>query len=506
MLASRTLPELRDLPLLVARDEVGGLDFSDLAFRAEEIQALLAQNRQTHLSDEDARKLVDVTEGWITGLQFTDLSRLGMGTAPFRRPARLGITVFDYLGQQVMEQQTDEVQQFLLRSSLLEEFDVRLCEAVLGPLYDEPPGWQRLLDTLVQRNLFALPVGTDGQWLRYHHLFRDYLQDRLRREFPEEVRPILRRLAEVQEEDGQWEKAYQSYSQLNDPEALANLIERAAIPMYQQAMLTLDSWLKGLPPSVIGSRPGLLSLSGSVEATKGNAREGVRLLTRAVEEFRQQQDIPSLSLALARRGSTERLLGDYDQAMQDLKEAARLAEGADGLQLTYADALRGQGDCLFRQGQTLQAMRLLEQALTIYVRLKDTPSIPLLMMETAMVHAARGDYQEARDSYERAWAIWRDGGDLLRQASLLNNLGVLHQQVGEYEKAVECLEEGLLCAQRIGDSRQEALISLSLGDLYSEAEDWEIAALHYRKAGDLARQLGERFLMKYHVIGEANLA
>ena len=309
-----------------------------------------------------------------------------------------------------MEQQSAEMQQFLLRSSLLEEFDLRLCETVLGPLYAQPPDWPRLLETLVQRNLFALPVGTNGEWLRYHHLFRDYLQHRVRREFSEEVQPILRRLAGLQEAEGQWERAYQTYSQLHEPEALAGLIERAGIPMYQQAMLILDSWLKGLPPSGINSRPGLLSLRGKVEAAKGNVPEGLRLLTRAVDRFRDGSDVPGLALALARRGGIQRLLGDYDRAMQDLREAAELTENADQLQWIYADTLRGQGTCLYRQGQTVQAVNVLEQALGIYVRIKDAPNIPLLLMETAMVHAARGDYQQARGSYERALEIWQSFG------------------------------------------------------------------------------------------------
>jgi DNA-binding SARP family transcriptional activator/Flp pilus assembly protein TadD len=183
-----------------------------------------------------------------------------------------------------------------------------------------------------------------------------------------------------------------------------------------------------------------------------------------------------------------------------------MTEGADELQWIYADALRGQGTCLYRQGQTVQAVNVLEQALGIYVRIKDTPNIPLLLMETAMVQAARGDYQQARGSYERALEIWRESGDLLRQASLLNNLGVLHQQVGEYEKAIERFEEGLLCAQSIGDHHDETLISLSIGDLYTEAGDWESAAQNYRRAGELAAQLGERFLVNYHMLAEANLA
>ncbi|HET6846381.1 MAG TPA: hypothetical protein VFH29_06065, partial [Anaerolineales bacterium] len=79
VLATRTLPALPDLPLLVAHDEVGGLDFSDLAFGTDEIQALLAQNQALHLSDEEARRLADATEGWITGIEFADLTTLREG-------------------------------------------------------------------------------------------------------------------------------------------------------------------------------------------------------------------------------------------------------------------------------------------------------------------------------------------------------------------------------------------------------------------------------------------
>ncbi len=506
VLLSRSLPNLPDLPLLVAREQVGGLGFSDLSFRPEEIQALLAQNQQIHLSDEEARKLVEVTEGWVTGLQFTDLNLLREGGVHFLSSQTGGVTVFDYLGQQVLERQPDSLRTFLLRSSLLEEFDATLCEAVLSPLYAKPQNWPRILETIAQRNLFVLPVGTNGQWLRYHHLFRDYLQERLRRESPQEVTPILQRLAEYNEARGEWEKAYQHYKQMGNINALADMIERAGIPMLQRAALSLETWLKDLPPSLLQKRPGLLSLRGTIESFKGNPSEGVKLFSRAVTKFRDEHNINGLALTLARRGHTYRLLGNYKNAIRDADEAIRLVEAKDDLQWICADALRVKGVSLYRQGHTTKAANHLEAALDILIRLNDAPSIPILLMETGMIYAAMGNYIQAKTSYERALENWRRMGNLSWQADLLNNLGVLHHQQGEYEQAAQALEEGLLCARRSEHKRAEALTSISLGDLYSDLDDFEIAGQNYRRVAELVQQLGEPFLINYLALAEANLA
>lgn len=506
VLSSRSLPSLSDIPLLVAREQIGGLDFSDLSFQPEEIQALLAQNQQIHLSDEEARKLVEATEGWVTGLQFTDLNLLKAGESSFSATHAVGVSIFDYLGQQVLQNQPEFLKLFLLRSSLLEEFDTALCEAVLGPLYPEPQDWSKLLETISQKNLFALPVGANGQWLRYHHLFRDYLQQRFRREYPKEATPILQRLAQFHEAHGEWERAYQLYEQLGDVNALADMIERAGITMLQRAMLTLDSWLKNLPPSVIQKRARLLSLRGAIESARGSAAEGIILFTRAITKFHETQDVPSLALALVRRGMTYRFLGDYKNAIRDAEEATQLTESRDDLQWNYADALRVKGLSLFRQGQTIDASNYLEHSLEIYSRVNDSHLIPILLMETGVVHAATGNYNQAKASYEKALEIWRQTGNLSWQASLLNNLASLYQQHGEYEQAAHAFEEGLLCAKQSGDKRMEALICLSMGDLYGELEDFEIAEQNYKQANELIQQLGERFLFNYLHLAEANLA
>ncbi|MBI4928590.1 MAG: hypothetical protein HY835_12550, partial [Anaerolineae bacterium] len=131
VVASRTLLNLPDMPLLVARNQVGGLSFEELAFQPDEIQSLWLNNFHLGLPDGEAVELAQQTEGWITGLL---LSRQIAGS-PFTdrmRTARVaGVGLYEYLAQQVLDRQSVPVQTFLMQSSLLEEFDADLCQEVL---------------------------------------------------------------------------------------------------------------------------------------------------------------------------------------------------------------------------------------------------------------------------------------------------------------------------------------------------------------------------------------
>ncbi|MBN1453443.1 MAG: tetratricopeptide repeat protein [Anaerolineales bacterium] len=507
VISSRVLPKLPELTLMVARDMVGGLDFSALAFRVDEIQALFAQNYAIHLSEETAQELVNDTEGWITGLQLSSLG-IAQGMADRLQVARAaGVDLFDYLGEQVLNQQPEDIRFFLLRSSLLEEFDASLCEDVFGEIYSQRKDWQRWINTIIQNNLFAQPVGIEIGWVRYHHLFRDFLQDHLSKENPEEIPPILQKLAQAYEARNEWEKAYHVQTRLRNIDALAGLIERAAPHLLLRALITLETWIKNLPPSVRNTRPGLLSIQGIIEYMKGNLRDGLDLLNRAEVIFRKRDDPLGLTLTLVRRAAAHRFLGDYQAALKDAEEVISLTESSDELQLIFADALRQKGLCLYRQGQSRQSVKVLERALRIYIQMDDTSHIPLLMMETGMAYAALGKEDETKRLNEQALHIWKRNGNLTWQANVLNNLGVLHYLQGDYDKAILVLEEGLLCAKQSGYYiRIEALLLISLGDVYAEVEDFELADQYYQNGEEIAEEIEDRFLLNYLSLARAHLS
>jgi ATP/maltotriose-dependent transcriptional regulator MalT/two-component SAPR family response regulator len=500
IISSRTLTTLADLPRMVAREQVSGLSFADLEFRIDEIQALFLQNNNVYLSDEEAQKLIEETEGWITGLQFS-------GSEYSRKPSTAtGVGLFDYLGQQVADRQKPEVRELLLRTSLMDEFDAALCEMVFSPFYKDKQDWDEFIRAIVTNNLFALPVGADGRSLRYHHLFRDYLRQRMKKERADEVKPILESLSRAYESMGEWEKAYAIIHQLSDTNALVELIGLASFNNLQSTSRMIENWLRDLPPSILKNDPRILSVSGTLKLIKGNPQGGIAELTRAIEAFHKSKDIPQLALALVRRSFGYRYLGDYQVSTQDADEAIHLIEDRDDLQSLHAEALHVKGAGLIRLGQNRGALKCFEQALDTLIRLDERRDIPGVLTDIGATYQSLGNYDEAEKTFNRALNIYKQSFNLVEQASLLNNMGNMFHQDGEYEKSASTYESGLLCAQRSQHARLETLISLGIGDLYTELQDFEIAEQNYNHVERMLEERSDIFLRFSLHIGRGNLS
>jgi len=496
LISSRSLPDLEDVTVMVAREQVAGLSHAELAFLPREIQALYAQNHHQHLSDEMAKELAEQTGGWITGMVLSNLQGVRIS----------GVDTFSYLGRQVLDQQPAHVREFLLRTSLPEEFNAEFCENVLAPFYAGPQNWFALMGLILEKNLFVLPLGEDGRWLRYHPLFREFLQTRLKEEHPNEIRPMLERMVKTYEQAGEWEKAYYICKQLNNPEALADVIEHAGTAMLQSALVTLEGWVNALPPSIVVKRPGLISLLGPMTAMKGNLRESNKLLDKAVSVYRKGRDKAGLTLALTRRANTLRLLGSYNESMHDIDEALRLAEANSAFQPHYAEALRLKGLNLYRLGESRQAVGMLEHSLSLYTAMNETGRIPTVLMETGMAHRAIGDIESAKHSYQEALKIQISEKNLYHQAEILNNLAVLYHLVGEYELAAETFENGLACARKSRNQRTVCLILAGMGDLYSEVEEYDAALQAYQQVEALTTEPSGFFISNYLTLMQGNLA
>jgi ATP/maltotriose-dependent transcriptional regulator MalT len=404
VLSSRSLLTLPDLPLFVARSQVGGLSSEELAFDPREIQALVLKNYHVTISDTIAEELVKESEGWITGMLLS-AQTVWQGMVDRLRVARVsGVGLYDYLAQQVLDQQPPKVRKFLLRSSFMEELDADLCGMILGDEED----WGSIIDTVLQDNLFVIPVGEDGRWVRYHHLFRDFLQSRLELELPEEKAELLRRLGAAYIARADWEKAYATYQNLGDIRNIEKLIREAGPALIKSGRpVTLAMWIDSLPEEFMSTQPELVSLRAVAALLQGEMELGFTMLERAQSEQRAAGDLSGLAATLVRRADAYRFIGSYSESLKDAQEALNLTVGVSGMGSLRAGAERAIGISSYRLGDTNQALERLGSALSAYTILGDQQMIAMVRMELGLAFMTSGNYRKALEHYQQALEHWK---------------------------------------------------------------------------------------------------
>ncbi|MFC1975762.1 hypothetical protein ACFLXQ_05145, partial [Chloroflexota bacterium] len=186
IIAAREDPPL-SLARLRARGQLTELRATDLRFTPSEAANFLNQVMGLDLSAEDIAALETRTEGWIVGLQLAAISMQGRADTASLVQSFTGSHrhVLDYLVEEVLDQQSESVQTFLLQTAVLNRLTGSLCDA----LTDQDNG-QATLEMLEHANLFIVPLDDERRWYRYHHLFGDLLRVRLRQSHSDKM-PML---------------------------------------------------------------------------------------------------------------------------------------------------------------------------------------------------------------------------------------------------------------------------------------------------------------------------
>ena len=270
--------------------QLAELRAGDLRFTAEEAAALLREAVDADLPASAVGALAARTEGWAAGLQLAALSLRGQPdvtgfVAAFSGSHRY---VLDYLADEVLEGQTDQVREFLLETSVLERLSGGLCDAVTGRT-----GGQVMLEQVEQANLFLVPLDEVRGWWRYHHLFADLLRARLRQQQPGRVAALHHNAAAWCEEHGLADDAVRHALAAGDTTWAARLIERHAdAHLLRAETVTVQRWLAALPAELVRSRPRLLLAQAWMALVGGQVEAAGPPLDAAERAFADASDEP----------------------------------------------------------------------------------------------------------------------------------------------------------------------------------------------------------------------
>ena len=279
VLASRSDPPL-PLARLRARGQLTEVRAAELRFTPAEAAELL-QHAASALPDASVAALAARTEGWAAGLQLAALSLRGHDDAASFVAAFTGSHryVLDYLAEEVLERQDEQLRTFLLETSVLDRLSGPLCDAVTGR-----QGSQALLEQAERAGLFVIPLDEVRGWWRYHHLFADLLRARLHQERPGRAVQLHRNAAAWCQEHGMADDAIGHAAAAGEMLWAARIIEQHfdLVHRIQGEAATIDRWLSVLPDDVVRSRPRLLLAQAHMAADSGHP-EVVEPLLDAVD-------------------------------------------------------------------------------------------------------------------------------------------------------------------------------------------------------------------------------
>jgi len=460
VIASREDPPI-PLARFRARGQLAELRAADLRFTFEEAAALLRRVWGLNLPEESIAALEARTEGWVTGLQLAALSLRGASD-----PARLiqGFTgsnryILDYLTEEVLEQQPDEVRSFLLQTSVLEHLSGPLCDV----LTDRSDG-QEMLVHLERANLFLAPLDEERHWYRYHHLFADLLRARLQSVDPKGLPELHRTAAAWYKEYGLVSEALRHALAAGEAVWAARLVEQHVEEALRRGEgETLRGWLAALPHEVVRARP-RLALAQVIAAFNAGRMEAAELLLADTEQ----------ALATAPSEPYEPSIGKAMSMLANVPASIALLRAA-------LAALRGDAE------RTTELVRRAQAELAEDER---GPRISI-RWNLAQADWMRGRLAEAERAFAGIVADGREAGEPHLTLTASSALGRIQRAQGRLDAAFRAYQEGLEFAARTGPTvvLSAAAAHMGMADVFYERNQLEQALHHVGEGISRGRQL-----------------
>jgi LuxR family transcriptional regulator, maltose regulon positive regulatory protein len=504
-IASREDPSL-PLARLRALGQLTELRAADLRFTLAEAAEFLNRVMGLNLSEADVAALEARTEGWIAGLQLAALSLQGQ-TDPasfiqsFTGSHRF---VLDYLLEEVLNQQSPDIQDFLLCTSLLNRLCGPLCDAILGnPLQPST----LTLESLERANLFLVPLDNERRWYRYHHLFGDLLHQRMANNLrADEIDALHIRASEWYENNALPFEAFRHAAAANDIARAERLIGHPAIGLhFRSVAITILEWLASLPQAVLEAHPCLLVRSATLSLLAGKT-SGVEGKLQTAETILQTPEPGAQTRDLLGQIACARAtlaLTRYDPATM-IVQSRRALEllPPENLSFRFTTNWLLTAAYLF-QGERAEAIRASQEGIAISEQSGDTISHILAASTLGQVQEMENQISAAAETYRGVLALFGDYPQPNAEEAYLG-LARIHYEWNDLEAAETYAQRARLKAQQYDRSIDRFILSdIFLAQLKLSRGEVDSAAALLAQTEQTARQ--KNFILRLPDIAAAQV-
>jgi LuxR family maltose regulon positive regulatory protein len=448
------------LPLarLRGRGQVTEIRDHDLRFTPEEADQFLNQVMELEIPAKAVSTLEGRTEGWIVGLQMAAVSLQGRKqegdlTAFVEAFGGTNRFILDYLMEEVLNQQTPVVQDFLIETSILGRMCGDLCDAVRSGQAVTRDS-QAILGQLERTNLFVIPLDDERRWYRYHHLFAELLNSTLRQHrSADEIRELHHRASRWHQGERLLEEAMIHAMAAQDFERAALMIEENIVSMLSRSEVpVLLGWIERLPEQVVRNHPWIDVYRANTLALTGRLDEVDSLLDGV--EKRIEPEAPRASELLghiaAVRAYAANLRGDAARAI----EMARLTERCLPEEHLTARGMAAYAlaDTHFAGDDVDSANQALLDMLRVGEKTGQLMLIVTALCELAAIKIVQGRLYQAQELYGKArqWMVERNGLDSRLRCAYEFGLADLLREWNQLDAAHEHAMTGMAYRQRLG--------------------------------------------------------
>ena len=491
-----------DLPLsrLRGRGMLTEIRANNLRFTADEIAIFLRQTMGLSLDQSAIDQLNQRTEGWIAGLQLAGLSLVGRGDTSsiidnFRGDDRY---VVDYLMTEVLNQQSDELQDFLLKTSILETLSSGICNHLLGR--DDS---DRILSKIDSANLFLVPLDNRRQTYRYHHLFADLLQHQLKLRYDEGmIQGLHRGASDWYHEQGDALSSIHHALHANDYVLAADLTSHYRLKFLKTGeWFTMGRLLRQLPPYFLESYPDLALARAWEMLASAKMSDLVDYLDKLASRL---SDPHLISEAAILQGYIMLWRNQPQAAIEHSQRALHTLELDNDF--LHSFALNNLGFAYRAANRLDEALEVFQEVERLYGETQSLIHVRMTVNALADIHIMRGDFVQAKQVFQSALDRYSDRGHPPRMMGLLYlGLGNIYYEWNQLDLAEHYISRAISGWSETDRVKEVINGHLSIAFVYQAQGKVEEAQQSMRIAVDMLNLLVDDALKIYFTAYQARL-